>query len=55
LFALSVSNIILNIAANYVFLFQFKMGLTGLVLATVIVSYITLAAQWLLTLKKARL
>jgi putative peptidoglycan lipid II flippase len=54
-FALSLSNIILNIAANYVFLFQFKMGLAGLVLATVIVSYITLAAQWLLTAKSAKL
>ncbi|MDR1324001.1 MAG: hypothetical protein LBK68_06145 [Candidatus Margulisbacteria bacterium] len=55
LFALSVSNIILNIAANYVFLFRLKMDLTGLVLATVIVSYITLVAQWLLTAKKVKL
>ncbi|MDR1452483.1 MAG: hypothetical protein LBJ25_00700 [Candidatus Margulisbacteria bacterium] len=55
LLALSLSNIILNVVANYIFLFQFKMGLAGLVLATALVAYISLAAQWLLTIKKARL
>jgi putative peptidoglycan lipid II flippase len=55
LFALSALNILLNIAANYLFLFRWQLGLTGLVLATVIVTYISLAALWLLTVKKANM
>ncbi|GBR75388.1 putative MVIN family virulence factor [Candidatus Termititenax persephonae] len=45
LFFVSSMNVILNVAANYVFLFKFGLGLAGLVLATAIVSYFSLFLQ----------
>ncbi|MDR2429283.1 MAG: hypothetical protein LBD62_05695 [Candidatus Margulisbacteria bacterium] len=55
LFGLSILNILLNIAANYLFLFRWKLGLAGLVLATVIVAYIRLAGLWLLVTRRAHM
>jgi putative peptidoglycan lipid II flippase len=49
MFALLGVNIALNIAMNYLFLFQLHLGLRGLVLATVIVAYVDLALRcWLI-------
>jgi putative peptidoglycan lipid II flippase len=53
MFALLGLNIILNIVMNYIFMFNLRLGLRGLVIATVLVAYIDLGLRvWLVGRKK---